>query len=321
MSDTLNIRAFEAFCILAKTESVSRTAEQMKVGIPTVTRWLNQLQEHVGFDAGALTRTKPDGNERQLAPPGHRLLPKIQAVMDACQALRFQASPESASLGFTRSFTGALGIHLHQLNKRSGLSIDVICDTSESLLRQLRMGELDAAIVLSEVFERQGGRTLKSYGEFQQDTVIYLADNHPIAVKAKAERRRDLTSEELYHLAAVDEVPWVWFDKDSLRDLYEDLTKVFLRKLKAGYVIEKTITDQESLYAILLANRGMALLPESVKNYRLPGVRSFRPPFVLPSWKFSVVSLAGKPHADHLQLFHHMIEIGHGQPGVADSVA
>ena len=153
-SEKVKAEHLATFCLAARHESVSRTAEALGLSQPAVSRQLRILQ-----DAYGVSLYDPTPTGIALTPAGHVLLPYACEVHDALRmARRFLAgelppSHAAVRVGLSHHLTTRFTGPLLQAAKRYGadgseMELHLLEAYSRDLVAAVQEGRLDAAYIL-----------------------------------------------------------------------------------------------------------------------------------------------------------------------------
>ena len=256
MSHRLDSRSLALFLAVADAQSFRQAAETLHLSQPPLSRAIRQLEERLGTRLFERT-TQGVG----LTAAGQRLLPFARAMArllrDAEAALAAPGMPATLRLGLTSAveppWFGALAQRVQAVHP--GTVVSTVSDTSPRLVRQLRVGKLDAAFIALPT-DAQG---LDVLALDRLSMVLALPSAHPLA-KRRALRLADLARESVF-----------WFERARQPAFYDHCQKVFARHGFAPPKLREP-TDHHVLLGEVAAGRGMALLPQSFTGLRRAGV-------------------------------------------------
>ncbi|MFW0784799.1 hydrogen peroxide-inducible genes activator [Gordonia sp. CPCC 206044] len=172
--------ALRAFVSIAHRRHFGSAAEELGISQPTLSQALSGLEQGLG-----LTLVERTTRRVFLTPEGQRLLPRAIAVIDAVDELMGEATGNGDPLTGTVRFGLIPTVAPYILptvlsglaDRLPSLTLQVVEDQTARLLRQLREGSLDVAIMALPTGER-GFSEVSMYSE---DFVLALPEGHPLA--------------------------------------------------------------------------------------------------------------------------------------------
>ncbi|SCK22515.1 DNA-binding transcriptional regulator, LysR family [Variovorax sp. HW608] len=177
-TDLLSIKLLRLFDLLYSTNSVTRTAEQMGQGQPTVSNWLRRLREQLGDELFVRTADgmRPTPRADELIVPAREALASLQRL--AAPALEFD--PSSATRRFRICMTDASHVtllpqllaHVRALAPHVSLEAARI---DEQTAQALQSGQADLAIGLVPWLESGFYQQVL----YPQDWVCLVNASHP----------------------------------------------------------------------------------------------------------------------------------------------
>ena len=191
----MNIRDLQYAVVLADTRHFGRAAAACFVGQPTLSAQIRKLEEHLGVTL--FERTK---RSVAITPIGEEIVGQARVLLD--QAARIeetaQASRDPLSGPLRLGMIPTIGPYLTPTllpSLRHGLpnvALNLSEDTTKVLERRLLDGEIDAAILATEVADRR----LSDIKLFDEPFWIALPRDHPLAAQDDV-ALRDVETEEL----------------------------------------------------------------------------------------------------------------------------
>lgn len=181
-----SVTGLRAFVAIAKRRHFGSAAEDLDLSQPTLSQALSALEAGLGMQLVERTTRRVF-----VTPEGERLLPKAIAAVDAVDDLVAEASgrgdPLSGGLRLGLIPTVApyiLPTVLRGIGERlPSLELQIIEDQTGRLLRQLRDGSLDVAIMALPTVERG----LTEIPMYTEDFVLALPVRHPLAGRRRVD--------------------------------------------------------------------------------------------------------------------------------------
>lgn len=259
-------------------------------------------------------------SDSALSKKGEWVREILHEVDTAFRNLENQVSPNRLSLGFTKSCTGLMDAALPALAQAlPNIQYELISDSSQVLAKAVVSARIDAAIVLDEVLKRESAEAkqkwgydpLLSAGGFAQKSRLYvsaLADS----LGKDSSTDRQLNNDQTRKLFSDKTIKWAWYHHKYLPDLFGQITQYSTNLQGKGFAIAYPLHDQESLYGCIIANKGMAILPEAVALSRYPGIVGYDLPNNFPVWSYSVIRHRSNAHPHVLSTCDTLVQCGKG---------
>ncbi|MDY6809355.1 MAG: hydrogen peroxide-inducible genes activator [Actinomycetota bacterium] len=176
--------AIRAFVAISKSRHFGSAATNLGISQPSLSQALGGLEAGLGVQLVERTTRRVF-----LTPEGERLLPKAVAVLDAVDELLVAASGDGDPLASTVRLglipTVApyiLPAVLRGLGEQlPALQVHVVEDRTARLVRQLREGTLDVAIMALPTNEPGLGE----FDMYREDFVLALPGDHPLAGRTR----------------------------------------------------------------------------------------------------------------------------------------
>jgi LysR family hydrogen peroxide-inducible transcriptional activator len=264
----MNLKDLKYLVALADTGHFGRAAERTFVSQPTLSAQLKKLEEYLGVK---LVERQP--KNVQLTDIGRQIVQRARRMLeqgDEIVALaRNNTDPLSGRLKL--ALIPTVGPYLlprvmQKLRKAlPNLGLMLYEYQTESLLKRLRDGEIDAGIMALPT-DQEG---LESQALYEEAFMVALPQQHPLAEKA-AIRVQDLKGQALLLLE----------DGHCLRDqALEVCTRVDVHEVE-----DFRATSLETLRQMVVAGLGVTLLPELAVESPFGGQRGLvTRPFVKPA--------------------------------------
>jgi LysR family hydrogen peroxide-inducible transcriptional activator len=241
----LNLRDLQYFIALADLRHFGRAAEACFVSQPTLSTQLKKLEEELGV---ALFERVP--RNVLLTPAGELILVHARAALAQVKHMHDIAqhtkNPESASvkLGIFPTLGPYLLPHVvPNIRKRfPKLELLLVEEKTETLIQQLKNGQIDAAILAEPVNDDQ----FESLALFVEPFVLALPANHPLT----KQRTLGLNELEKQHLLLLA-------DGHCLREHALEVCSLSGATEKEGF----RATSLETLRQMVAAGVGITLLP------------------------------------------------------------
>jgi DNA-binding transcriptional LysR family regulator len=258
---SLDIRLLRYFAVVAQENNMSRAAQRLFMSQPPLSRHIRQLEERLGMTlfvrhTKGLTLTDEGLRVLEIIRP---LLAQQDKTYAALSQLG-QAGSQSMRLGLTTAFEQGVFASLEMQLEAQVTTLNIVRHGSPELVRQVRRGKLDAALVALPL-------------ETDGLTVIPLALQEPLIAALPAqwpEAKADSLT-----LAALSERPLFWFKRER-NPAFFDYTRDIFRH--AGYspaYVEEPL-EHDVLLARIARGDGVSLFPASFAAIQRQGV-VFRP--------------------------------------------
>ena len=258
---SLDIRQLRYFAVVAEENNMSRAAQRLFMSQPPLSRHIRQLEERLGVTL-FVRHTKG----LTLTNEGLRVLEIVRPLLeqqDKTWAALSQLAPngvQSLRLGLTTAFEQGVFAALEtQLNTRVE-TLRLVRKGSPDLVRQVRRGKLDAAVV---------ALPLEAVG-----LAVTPIDWHEPLIAALPAIWPEAGSESL-PLAALNLRPLFWFSRERNPAFFDATRECFQRVGYAPVCLEEPL-EHDVLLARIAHGDGLSLLPASFAAIQRQGV-VFRP--------------------------------------------
>ncbi|EHK0946512.1 LysR family transcriptional regulator [Citrobacter farmeri] len=258
---SLDIRLLRYFAVVAEENNMSRAAQRLFMSQPPLSRHIRQLEERLGVTL-FVRHTKG----LTLTNEGLRVLEIVRPLLeqqDKTWAALSQLAPngvQSLRLGLTTAFEQGVFAALEtQLNTRVE-TLRLVRKGSPDLVRQVRRGKLDAAVV---------ALPLEAVG-----LAVTPIDWHEPLIAALPAIWPEAGSESL-PLAALNLRPLFWFSRERNPAFFDATRECFQRVGYAPVCLEEPL-EHDVLLARIAHGDGLSLLPASFAAIQRQGV-VFRP--------------------------------------------
>jgi LysR family hydrogen peroxide-inducible transcriptional activator len=241
----MNLRDLRYLVALAEHKHFGRAAEASFVSQPTLSTQIRKLEDELGV---ALVERTP--RKILLTEVGREIAQRARDVLNEVDQIRAIArrtlDPESGTvrLGIFPTLGPYLLPHVvpHIRERFPRLELLLVEEKTEVLLRQLREGRLDAAILALPIHDDQ----VHAEFLFEEPFVLAVSEQHALA-RRKALSMRDLADQSLLLLE----------DGHCLRDQALEVCHLSGASEKSGF----RATSLETLRQMVAANVGVTLLP------------------------------------------------------------
>lgn len=258
---SLDIRLLRYFAVVAEENNMSRAAQRLFMSQPPLSRHIRQLEERLGVTL-FVRHTKG----LTLTNEGLRVLEIVRPLLelqDKTWAALSQLAPDgvqSLRLGLTTAFEQGVFAALEtQLNTRVE-TLRLVRKGSPDLVRQVRRGKLDAAVV---------ALPLEAVG-----LAVTPIDWHEPLIAALPAIWPEAGSESL-PLPALNLRPLFWFSRERNPAFFDATRECFQRVGYAPVCLEEPL-EHDVLLARIAHGDGLSLLPASFAAIQRQGV-VFRP--------------------------------------------
>lgn len=258
---SLDIRLLRYFAVVAQENNMSRAAQRLFMSQPPLSRHIRQLEERLGVTL-FVRHTKG----LTLTDEGLRVLDIIRPLLVqqdktyAALSQLGQAGTHSLRLGLTTAFEQGVFTSLEIRLEERVAALNIVRHGSPELVRQVRRGKLDAALVALPL-------------ETEGLTVIPLAWQEPL-IAALPAHWPEADADSLT-LNMLNERPLFWFKRER-NPAFFDYTRDIFRH--AGYspaCVEEPL-EHDVLLARIARGDGVSLFPASFAAIQRQGV-VFRP--------------------------------------------
>lgn len=241
----MNLRDLQYLVALAEHRHFGRAAKASFVSQPTLSTQIRKLEEELGV---ALIERAP--RKVMLTTAGRDVVARARRILDEVDHLREAArrtrDPEAGSvrLGVFPTLGPYLLPHLvPRIRSRfPQLELLLIEEKSETILRELREGRIDAGLLALPIHDEQ----MHTEFVFEEQFLLAVPELHPLA------KHRTLSLADLH-----DERLLLLEDGHCLRDQALDVCALAGTGEKTGF----RATSLETLRQMVAANVGITLLP------------------------------------------------------------
>lgn len=254
---SLDIRQLRYFAVVAEENNMSRAAQRLFMSQPPLSRHIRQLEERLGVTlfvrhTKGLTLTEEGRRVLEIIRP---LLAQQEKTYAALHQLT-QSGVPSLRLGLTTAFEQGVFASLETpLNTRVE-TLNIVRHGSPELVRQVRRGKLDAALV---------ALPLEAAGL----DVTPLNWHEPLIAAIPASWPE--AGREPLSLAALNHRPLFWFKRERNPAFFDYTRDVFHRVDYVPSCLEEPL-EHDVLLARIAHGDGLSLLPASFAAIQRQGV-------------------------------------------------
>ncbi len=260
---SLDIRLLRYFAVVAEENNMSRAAQRLFMSQPPLSRHIRQLEERLGVKlfvrhTRGLTLTDQGQRVLETVRPLLILQDKTYAALNQVAQTDVQALPLGLTTAFEQGFFASLETQLNICVD----TLHIVRHGSPELIRQVRRGKLDAALVAlpfetAELVITPLGR--------QDSLIAALPTSWPEA------------GMESLILNSINDRPLFWFKRERNPSFFDYAQGVFHRAGYAPVYLEEPL-EHDVLLARIAHGDGLSLLPSSFAAIQRQGVafRSLR---------------------------------------------
>lgn len=254
---SLDIRLLRYFSVVAEENNMSRAAQRLFMSQPPLSRHIRQLEERLG-----VTLFVRHTRGLTLTEDGLRVLEIVRPLLtmyeETCTTLSqlAQAGEHSLRLGLSTAFEQGVFASLEsQLHGRTE-KLHIVRHGSPELVRQVRRGKLDAALVALPL--ETPGLTVMQLG-WQEPMIAALPAIWPEA------------SLPSLSLTTLNHRPLFWFKRERNPAFFDYTRHIFRRAGYSPACIEEPL-EHDVLLARLAQGDGLSLIPASFSAIQRQGV-------------------------------------------------
>lgn len=253
----LDIRLLRYFAVVAEENNMRRAADRLYMSQPPLSRHIRQLEERLGVTL-FVRHTKG----LTLTADGLRVLEIIRPLLaqqdETYMALSQLAQAEAPSLriGLTTAFEQGVFASLEAVLAAQVEVLHVVRHGSPELVRQVRRGKLDAALVALPL-------------ETPALSLTRLNRQEPLIAALPAQWPE--AEQERLTLSALNGRPLFWFKRERNPAFFDSTRDIFRR---VGYVpacLEEPL-EHDVLLARIARGEGLSLFPASFAAIQRQGV-------------------------------------------------
>lgn len=257
----LDIRLLRYFAVVAEENNMRRAADRLYMSQPPLSRHIRQLEERLG-----VTLFVRHSKGLTLTAEGLRVLEIIspllaqQAKTYAALSQLAQAEAPSLRVGLTTAFEQGVFASLEAVLAAQVETLHVVRHGSPELVRQVRRGKLDAALVALPL-------------EASELSVTWLNRQEPLIAALPAQWPE--SEQERLTLSTLNGKPLFWFKRERNPAFFDFTRDIFRRAGYAPACLEEPL-EHDVLLARIARGEGLSLFPASFSAIQRQGV-VFRP--------------------------------------------
>jgi DNA-binding transcriptional LysR family regulator len=180
-TDRLRLRQLRMLISLARTQNVSRSAEELSTTQPALSKWLRELEEDVGlplFERHA-RGLRPTPHGESFIEHARRITAQLDSARDDMGALRKggQGLMSVGTSGASVTETVPMAVTM-LLERMPNVQVRVVEGTMELLMSQLARGEID--IVVGRSISDLPGEGISNETLYMEPLHFVARPNHPL---------------------------------------------------------------------------------------------------------------------------------------------
>jgi DNA-binding transcriptional LysR family regulator len=277
----MELRHLRYFVAVAEELHFGRAARRLGISQPPLSQQIRVLEKDLGVPLFDRTRQGV-----QLTPTGQAMLADAYRLLEQAERVRSiaarteQAAAATLHVGCLSSvFFGLLPPLVARLRARHPeIDLALVDVETTTGIEALSRGTLDVAIVRPE----RVAAPLRSQAILRDRMMLAIPEGHPLAKRKRVA------------LKSLEGEPLVAFARRNLPRRYDE---IIAQCLKAGFSpnLAYHSTSIPSQIGCVACSLGIALVPTSVRDWKVPGVvyRDLDPPIALPD--LQIVWNASKP--------------------------
>ena len=254
---SLDIRLLRYFSVVAEENNMSRAAQRLFMSQPPLSRHIRQLEERLGVTlfvrhTRGLTLTEDGQRVLEIVRPLLVLQDKTWAALGQLA----KTGEQSLRLGLSTAFEQGVFTALESRLNMRVQKLHIVRHGSPELVRQVRRGKLDAALVALPL-------------ETPGLTVMQLGWQEPM-IAALPAQWAEATLPSL-SLTALSHRPLFWFKRERNPAFFDYTRHIFRRAGYSPACIEEPL-EHDVLLARIAQGEGLSLLPASFSAIQRQGV-------------------------------------------------
>jgi len=262
----MELRHLRYFLAVAEEGHITRAAERLGIQQPPLSQQIRALETELDLQ---LFRRKPRGVE--LTEAGQSLLDDARSILEQVDRARAKAERTARGeqgnivVGFTSSapfnpFVPGVIRQFREAYPRVTLMLEE--QGTGELVDAVRSERIDVAFIRSPVADRQG---LALYELLEERMFVALPNDHPLAPAASDDAGTPLAMRDL----AAE--PFILYRRRAGPGFYDSIIAACHR---AGFTptIAQEAPRIPATLNLVAAGLGVSLVPESLRDLRLPGV-------------------------------------------------
>ncbi|NKD27571.1 LysR family transcriptional regulator [Citrobacter freundii] len=254
---SLDIRLLRYFSVVAEENNMSRAAQRLFMSQPPLSRHIRQLEERLGVTlfvrhTRGLTLTEDGQRVLEIVRPLLVLQDKTWAALGQLA----KTGEQSLRLGLSTAFEQGVFTALESRLNMRVQKLHIVRHGSPELVRQVRRGKLDAALVALPL-------------ETPGLTVMQLGWQEPM-IAALPAQWAEATLPSL-SLTALSHRPLFWFKRERNPAFFDYTRHIFRRAGYSPACIEEPL-EHDVLLARIAQGDGLSLIPASFSAIQRQGV-------------------------------------------------
>ena len=254
---SLDIRLLRYFSVVAEENNMSRAAQRLFMSQPPLSRHIRQLEERLGVTlfvrhTRGLTLTEDGLRVLEIVRPLLALQDKTWAALGQLA----KTGEQSLRLGLSTAFEQGVFTALESRLNMRVQKLHIVRHGSPELVRQVRRGKLDAALVALTL--ETPGLTVMQLG-WQEPMIAALPTIWPEA------------SLPSLSLTTLNHRPLFWFKRERNPAFFDYTRHIFRRAGYSPACIEEPL-EHDVLLARIAQGDGLSLIPASFSAIQRQGV-------------------------------------------------
>ncbi|MEG9610821.1 LysR family transcriptional regulator [Citrobacter portucalensis] len=254
---SLDIRLLRYFSVVAEENNMSRAAQRLFMSQPPLSRHIRQLEERLGVTlfvrhTRGLTLTEDGQRVLEIVRPLLALQDKTWAALGQLA----KTGEQSLRLGLSTAFEQGVFTALESRLNMRVQKLHIVRHGSPELVRQVRRGKLDAALVALPL-------------ETPGLTVMQLGWQEPMIAALPAQWAEATLSS--LSLTALNHRPLFWFKRERNPAFFDYTRHIFRRAGYSPACIEEPL-EHDVLLARIAQGDGLSLIPASFSAIQRQGV-------------------------------------------------
>ena len=254
---SLDIRLLRYFSVVAEENNMSRAAQRLFMSQPPLSRHIRQLEERLGVTlfirhTRGLTLTEDGQRVLEIVRPLLALQDKTWTALSQIA----KTGEQSLRLGLSTAFEQGVFTALESRLNMRVQKLHIVRHGSPELVRQVRRGKLDAALVALPL--ETPGLTVMQLG-WQEPMIAALPAIWPEA------------SLPSLSLTTLNHRPLFWFKRERNPAFFDYTRHIFRRAGYSPACIEEPL-EHDVLLARIAQGDGLSLIPASFSAIQRQGV-------------------------------------------------
>ena len=254
---SLDIRLLRYFSVVAEENNMSRAAQRLFMSQPPLSRHIRQLEERLGVTlfvrhTRGLTLTEDGLRVLEIVRPLLALQDKTWAALGQLA----KTGEQSLRLGLSTAFEQGVFTALESRLNMRVQKLHIVRHGSPELVRQVRRGKLDAALVALPL--ETSGLSVTPLG-WQESMIAALPALWPEAALPSLS------------LTSLNQRPLFWFKRERNPAFFDYTRHIFRRAGYSPACIEEPL-EHDVLLARIAQGDGLSLIPASFSAIQRQGV-------------------------------------------------